>query len=79
MQTIRRYLLFIYCSLFLVNDAMAQVSSSLKFDGINDHVQFSQHIVPTSGDFTIEFWCYLNNTGSAQTLISQGVSGDAFL
>lgn len=78
MQTIRRYLLFIYCSLFLVNDAMAQVSSSLKFDGINDHVQFSQHIVPNSGDFTIEFWCYLNNTGSAQTLISQGVSGDAF-
>ncbi|MFN5355263.1 MAG: LamG domain-containing protein, partial [Bacteroidota bacterium] len=78
METFRRYLLLIYFLFFILNNAFAQVSSALKFDGSNDYVQFSQHLLPVAGDFTIETWLYLNNSGTKQTIISQGVPGDAF-
>ncbi len=59
----------------LLNGASV-ASGVLNLDGINDYVQFSQHIIPTTGSFSVAF---LSQELSPQTtwteIISQGYSG----
>src|SRR5436190_18881151 len=56
----------------------AQENNALHFDGIDDHVQMSSHVVPTSGDFTVEFWINSASITGYKEFMSQGSSGDAF-
>src|SRR5438094_7755312 len=55
----------------------ASVSSGkLNLDGINDYVQFDQHIVPIVGDFSVAFFAQEISPQATYTeIISQGVSG----
>jgi len=58
--------------------AYSQDYTDLSFDGQNDYVQFSTHLVPGSGDFTVEFLNCMTVQGQEQTLISQGTAGAEF-
>lgn len=50
--------------------------SSIAFDGIGDWLLFANNSSQQlgSGDFTIEGWFYLNNTGNARGIVSKGTS-----
>ena len=58
-------------------------NTALSFNGTNTSVTTSQYIVPTSGDFTVEFWYTMSslNNGNGTGLeefISQGQSSTGF-
>jgi len=61
----------------LSNTASAQ-NHALSFDGTN-YVGMGSDIIPTDGDFTVEFWAYIPAYQSGQHyFISQGGQGTAF-
>ena len=47
----------------------AQSNYALNFDGTNDYVSTSAYVVPTSGDFTVEFWLYASNYSGYQEFV----------
>lgn len=51
---------------------------SLRFDGGSTWVAFTNGIIPSSGDFTVECWAYGLNVGNYHELITQGSGGNAF-
>jgi hypothetical protein len=64
------------CFSFL--SASAQ-NTALSFNGTNTSVTTSSYIVPTSGDFTVEFWYTMPSLGSGlEEFVSQGQAGGAF-
>lgn len=52
--------------------------NAISFDGVDDHINTTAYVVPTSGDFTVEFWVFNRNNVGFREFISQGASGDAF-
>ena len=51
-------------------------SGKLNLDGIDDYVQFDQHIIPTIGDFSVSFFAQEVSPQTDYTeIISQGFSG----
>jgi hypothetical protein len=51
-------------------------SGRLNLDGIDDYAQFNQHIIPTTGSFSVAFFAQeLSAQGSHTEIISQGYSG----
>ena len=53
-------------------------ASALTFDGVNDYVETSTAVIPTSGDFTVEFWAECPTAPNAtRDVLSQGSSGNA--
>ena len=51
----------------------------LTFDGVNDYVETSAGEIPTSGNFTVEFWAQCPTApNSHREIISQCGSGNAF-
>ncbi len=59
----------------LVNGANVS-GGVLNLDGVDDYVQFSSHLVPTSGSYTVSLFARQSSTqsGSFVELISQGFS-----
>lgn len=54
-------------------------NTALTFNGTNTSVTTSSYIVPTSGDFTVEFWYTMSSLGSGlEEFVSQGQAGGAF-
>jgi Concanavalin A-like lectin/glucanases superfamily len=54
-------------------------NTALSFNGTNTTVTTAAFVIPTSGDFTIEFWYFLPSLGtSLQEFVSQGQSGGGF-
>lgn len=72
------FLLSLSCAFY---SASAQ-NTALLFDGSTTSVTTTQMIVPTTGDFTVEFWALLPTfpagTGGLAEFISQGQSGGGF-
>ena len=61
-----------------VSAAPAAPEYGLKFDGIDDHVETSAAVIPTSGNFTVEFWALCPAAPSSyREIISQGGAGNA--
>ena len=57
--------------------APAAPEYGLKFDGVNDYVETSAGVIPTSGDFTVEFWALCPAAPSShREIISQGSAGN---
>lgn len=52
--------------------------NALLLDGIDDEVTTTGKLVPTTGDFTVEFWVKNSSNTGFREFISQGSSGDAF-
>jgi len=52
--------------------------NAVSFDGVDDHITTSAYLVPTTGDFTIDFWVFNKTNSGFREFISQGSSGDAF-
>lgn len=52
--------------------------NAISFDGVDDHITTTAYVVPTTGDFTVEFWVFNRNNTDFREFISQGASGDAF-
>ena len=51
----------------------------VRFDGLNDYVQFGAHIVPTSGSYSVAFFATQDVVQSShREIISQGFSGPGF-
>ena len=60
-------------SLSFVFPAGAKVNTALAFNGINASVETGTAVIPTSGDYTVEFCCYCPAVPAAgQTILSQG-------
>jgi hypothetical protein len=58
----------------LLNGASVSLGK-LNLDGVNDYVQFSQHIIPTTGNFSIAFFAQELSPKTTWTeIISQGYS-----
>jgi hypothetical protein len=54
-------------------------NTALSFNGTNTTVSTAAFVIPTSGDFTVEFWYFTPSLGSGlQEFISQGQSGGGF-
>ncbi len=54
-------------------------NTGLTFNGTNTTVTTTAYVVPTSGDFTVEFWLLTPSLGSGlQEVVSQGQLGSAF-
>src|SRR5882724_5111658 len=57
-------------------------NTGLSFNGTNTSVTTTTAIVPTSGDFTVEFWALLptfpSGSGGLAEFISQGQTGSGF-
>src|SRR5579872_5519802 len=72
------FLLSLSCAFYT---ASAQ-NTALSFDGSTTSVTTTQMIVPTTGDFTVEFWAFLPSfpagSGGLAEFISQGQSGGGF-
>lgn len=72
------FLLSLSCAFY---SASAQ-NTALSFDGSTTSVTTTQMIVPTTGDFTVEFWAFLPSfpagSGGLAEFISQGQSGGGF-
>ncbi|MCE5339533.1 MAG: PEP-CTERM sorting domain-containing protein [Planctomycetaceae bacterium] len=59
----------------LLNGASVSLGK-LNLDGVNDYVQFSQHIIPTTGNFSVAFFAQELSPKTTWTeIISQGYSG----
>jgi len=57
----------------------AMPDHALSFDGIDDYVETSTAVIPSSGNFTVEFWAECPAApGSYREIISQGSPGNAF-
>lgn len=52
--------------------------NAISFDGVDDHITTSAYVVPTTGDFTVDFWVFNRSNAGFREFISQGASGDAF-
>lgn len=52
--------------------------NAISFDGVDDHITTTAYVVPTTGDFTVEFWVFNRSNTGFREFISQGASGDAF-
>ncbi|MBK7761859.1 MAG: hypothetical protein IPI46_00615 [Bacteroidetes bacterium] len=52
--------------------------NAISFDGVDDHITTSAYLVPTTGDFTVDFWVINRNNAGFREFISQGSSGNAF-
>ena len=52
--------------------------NAISFDGVDDHIIAPEYLIPTSGDFTVEFWVNNRSVSGFKEFISQGSSGDAF-
>ena len=51
---------------------------ALTFDGVDDYVETSTGVIPSSGDFTVAFWAQaLTAPSSYREILSQGSSGNA--
>jgi hypothetical protein len=64
--------------LFFFQQASAQSSNALSFDGTDDYVSTPAYVVPTSGDFTVELWVYATTYTGYREFVSQGTTGNAF-
>jgi hypothetical protein len=53
-------------------------NSALKFWGSSDWINFTNGIIPSTGDFTVEAWAYASSSGSYREILSQGSGGNAF-
>jgi Concanavalin A-like lectin/glucanases superfamily/Secretion system C-terminal sorting domain len=52
--------------------------NAISFDGVDDNIVTSSLLVPSAGDFTVDFWINdRNNTSGYKEFISQGVTGNA--
>jgi hypothetical protein len=61
----------------ITNRTLAQ-NTAIVTDGATNSVSFGSQVVPTSGDFTVEFWVYIPTqdvSGTAHEFISQGQAG----
>ena len=52
--------------------------NAISFDGVDDHILTSAYLIPTIGDFTVDFWVFNRSNTGFREFISQGASGDAF-
>jgi len=70
------------CSLLLLFGSASAQNTALNFNGTDNFVSTSAMVVPTSGDFTVEFWAnvpvLLNSPSSLHEFVSQGSSGNGF-
>ena len=69
---------FFVSILFLSLNISAQTGSSLLFDGIDDHVELATRVVPSTGNFTVEFMVNTSSAATIQEFISQGTILDGF-
>ncbi len=54
-------------------------NTALSFNGTSTTVTTPAYVVPTSGDFTVEFWYFMPSIGTAaQEFVSQGQTGGGF-
>lgn len=53
-------------------------NSALKFWGSADYLDFTNAVIPTAGDFTVEAWAYATTASSYREIVSQGSGGNAF-
>ncbi|HVU56514.1 MAG TPA: LamG-like jellyroll fold domain-containing protein [Puia sp.] len=71
----------IYSLLLLTASASAQ-NTALSFNGTDNLITTGAFVVPTSGDFTVEFWAnvptLLNSPSTLHEFVSQGTSGNGF-
>jgi len=78
----RRKFTSLTCSLLLLLASASAQNTALSFDGTDNSVTTSAYVVPTSGDFTVEFWAnvpvLLNSPSSLHEFVSQGSSGNGF-
>jgi hypothetical protein len=69
---------FLLLGLLFSMTALAQ-NTGLSFNGTNTTVSTSAFVVPTSGDFTVEFWYTMASLGSGlEEFVSQGSVGTGF-
>lgn len=68
----------VFFILVLSSSSYGQSNYALSLDGVDDYVTTSSYVVPTSGDFTVEFWVYATTYSGWQEFVSQGSSGSAF-
>ena len=69
---------FLLLGLLFSMTALAQ-NTGLSFNGTNTTVSTSAFVVPTSGDFTVEFWYTMSSLGSGlEEFVSQGQVGNGF-
>src|SRR5580704_9496661 len=73
-----RFTYFALLALLSFLSASAQ-NTALTFNGTSTTVTTTAYVVPTSGDFTVEFWLLTPSLGSGlQEVVSQGQLGSAF-
>lgn len=72
----RRKFTSLTCSLLLLLASASAQNTALSFDGSTNEVTTTAMVVPTSGDFTVEFWAnvptLLNTPTSLHEFVSQG-------
>jgi len=51
---------------------------ALRFDGGSTWIEFTNAVIPASGDFTVEAWAYANGLDGYRDILSQGSGGNAF-
>jgi len=78
----RRKFTSLTCSLLLLLASASAQNTALSFNGTDNSVTTSAYVVPTSGDFTVEFWAkvpaLLSSPTSLHEFVSQGSSGSGF-
>jgi Concanavalin A-like lectin/glucanases superfamily/MBG domain/CARDB/PKD-like domain/Secretion system C-terminal sorting domain len=52
--------------------------NAISFDGVDDNITTPAYLIPTTGDFTVDFWVFNRSNTGFREFISQGASGDAF-
>ena len=52
--------------------------NALRFGAGGDWISFTNGIIPSSGDFTVECWAYAYGSSGYRELVSQGTGGNAF-
>jgi len=62
----------------LTFSSYAQSNYAVNFDGTDDYVSTPAYVVPTSGNFTVEFWVYTTTYSGYKEFVSQGSAGTAF-
>jgi len=77
----RRKVTSLMCSLLLLSlsASVSAQNTALNFDGSTNFVNVGSFVVPTSGDFTVEFWAdvpsLLTTPSGLHEFVSQGQSG----